>query len=164
QAADRDSLRDALGEQLEVLQTLLGASPKVRRLLGHPSLSLERKFDALAKLLGEAPVEPLKRLIALLIENDRLEVLETGADVYQQLADEAEGVMRAFVMSARPLTDDQSERLATALSAWLGESVVVDAVVDPDLLGGIAVRVGDRVLDASLRARLERIRERMVER
>ena len=117
QAADRDSLRDALGEQLEVLQTLLGASPKVRRLLGHPSLSLERKFDALAKLLGEAPVEPLKRLIALLIENDRLEVLETGADVYQQLADEAEGVMRAFVMSSdgRPV---RAARDGAVCMAW----------------------------------------------
>ncbi len=164
QAADRDGLREALGEQLEALQALLGASPKVRRLLGHPSLSLERKFEALAKLLGEAPVEPLRRLIALLIENDRLEALEAGAEVYQQLVDEAEGVLRAFVTTARPLVEDQSDRLAAALSSWLGESVVVDAQVDPGLLGGIAVRVGDRVLDASLRARLERIRERMLER
>jgi len=68
------------------------------------------------------------------------------------------------VTTARPLVEDQSDRLAAALSSWLGESVVVDAQVDPGLLGGIAVRVGDRVLDASLRARLERIRERMLER
>jgi F-type H+-transporting ATPase subunit delta len=162
-AAERNGVRDELGRQLAMLQAALETAPDVRRLLGHPTMSLERKLQALADVLGEEPVEPLRDLIGVLIDNDRLGVLEVGEEVYQQLVDEAEGVLRAYVETPTPLDEAQSERLAAALSAWLDENVVIDAHVDPDLIGGIAVRVGDRVLDASLRARLERIRARIVE-
>lgn len=162
-AAGSGAVRDELGSQLRTLQHLLASSPDVRRMLGHPTMDLESKLDALAGLLERPPVEPLRKLIELLIDSDRLEVLEVGADVYQQLVDESEGVVRAFVTTAVPMADEQSERLARALSAWLGQNVVIDARVDRSLLGGIAVRVEDRVLDASLRGRLDRIRARLVE-
>ncbi|MBD3292555.1 MAG: ATP synthase F1 subunit delta [Armatimonadia bacterium] len=163
EAAERAAVREQLGRQLAMLQAALEVSPDVRRLLGHPSMDLERKLAAVGDVLGEEPVEPLRKLIALLIDNDRLEVLEVAEEVYQQLVDEAEGVLRAFVATSAPLDPDQSQRLAQALSGWLEQDVLIDADVDPDLIGGIVVRVGDRVLDASLRGRLERIRERMVE-
>ena len=162
-AAEGLGERDALGRQLAMLEAALETTPDVRRLLGHPAMALERKFDALRDLLDEEPVESLRRLIALLIDNDRLDVLEVADEVYQQLVDEAENVLRAFVVTPMELAAEQTERLATALSAWLGENVVIDAEVDPDLIGGIVVRVGDRVLDASLRGRLERIREKIVQ-
>lgn len=162
-AADRQGVRDELGRQLAMLEAALEISPDVRRLLGHPTMPLERKMQALGDVLGEEPVPPLRTLIEVLIDNDRLEVLEAADAVYQQLVDEANGVLRAFVTTPRPLGEGQLQRLAAALSAWLDEDVVIDADVDPDMLGGIAVRVGDRVLDASLRGRLERLRVRMVE-
>lgn len=162
-AAERTGIRAELGRQLSMLQAALETTPAVRRLLGHPAMTVERKLRALAELLDEEPVEPLRRLIVLLIDNDRLDVLEVADEVYQELVDEAEGVLRAFVTTPSPLDDGRCDRLASALSAWMGQDVVVDAQLDPDLIGGIVVRVGDRVLDASLRGRLERIRTRMVE-
>ena len=162
QAADRDGVRDELGRQLAMMQAALEVSPDVRRLLGHPAMDLERKLAAVADVLGEPPVAPLRRLIALLIDNDRLAVLQVADEVYQELVDEAEGVLRAFVATPVPLGAEQSRRLAQALSRWLGQDVLIDAELDPELIGGIVVRVGDRVLDASLRGRLERIRARMV--
>jgi F-type H+-transporting ATPase subunit delta len=163
QSAAEAGVRDELGRQLSMLAAALETTPDVRRLLGHPAMALERKLEAVADLLDEPPVEPLRKLIALLIDNDRLEVLEVADEVYQQLVDEADGVLRAFVSTPAPLGEMRSERLADALSAWMGETVVIDAEVEPDLIGGIVVRVGDRVLDASLRGRLERIRTRMME-
>lgn len=162
-AAERGGVRDQLGRQLGALAAAMELSADPRRLLGHPSMDLERKLAAVGDMLGQPPVEPLRRLIALLIDNDRLEVLEAADEVYQQLMDEADGVLRAFVVTPAPLGDEQSRRLAQALSGWLEQDVVIDAEVDPELIGGIVVRVGDRVLDASLRGRLERIRERMVQ-
>ncbi|MFW6438371.1 MAG: ATP synthase F1 subunit delta [Armatimonadota bacterium] len=161
-AAERGGLRDELGRQLAMLGAALETTSEVRRLLGHPTMDLERKFKALTDLLAEEPIEPLRKLIALLIDNDRLDVLEVADEVYQQLVDEAEGVLRAYVQTPVELGTEQTERLAAALSSWLGQNVVVDAEVAPDVIGGIVVRVGDRVLDASLRGRLERIRERIV--
>ena len=78
--------------------------------------------------------------------------------------DEAQGGVRAFVTTALPLREDQAERLRRALGGWLGAEVVLDARVDPEIVGGIAVRVGDRLLDASLRGRLARARAQMVAR
>ncbi|MFP4248994.1 MAG: ATP synthase F1 subunit delta [Armatimonadota bacterium] len=162
-AAERANVRDELGRQLAMLEAALETTPDVRRLLGHPAMGVDRKLQALADLLGEEPVEPLRRLITVLIDNDRLEVLEVADEVYQQLVDEAEGVLRAYVQTPAPLDEARSERLATALSGWLDQDVVIDAQVEPDLIGGIVVRVGDRVLDASLRGRLERIQARIVQ-
>jgi len=161
EAADRAGLRDRLGDQLERLQPLMNAAPELGRLLGHPTLSLERKLDVVERVLGEAPVPPLRDLVALLIDNDRVEVLRSAAEVYQQLVDEAEGVTRAWVTTALPLRDDQAERLRAALARWLGTEVVLEPVVDPDVIGGIVVRVGDRTLDGTLRERLRRIQERI---
>jgi F-type H+-transporting ATPase subunit delta len=162
-AAQRRGLADELGRQLAMLQAALETTPAVRRLLGHPTMGLPRKLEALGDLLGETPVEPLAALIELLIDNDRLAVLEIAEEVYQQLVDEAAGVLRAYVTTAAPLAGDQSRRLAETLSRWLDEDVVIDAAIDPDLIGGLTVRVGDRVLDASLRGRLQRMLARMME-
>jgi F-type H+-transporting ATPase subunit delta len=162
-AARRKGLTDVLGRQLSMVQAALETTPAVRRLLGHPTMGLERKLQALADLLGETPVEPLRKLIEVLIDNDRLAVLEIADEVYQQLQDEAAGVLRAFVTTAAPMAQSQSRRLAETLSKWLDEDVVIDAEIDPELIGGITVRVGDRVLDASLRGRLQRMLARMME-
>ncbi len=162
-AAERANVRDELGRQLAMLEAALETTPDVRRLLGHPRMSVDRKLQALSDLLDEEPVEPLRTLITVLIDNDRLAVLEVADEVYQQLVDEAEGVLRAYVQTPAPLAEAQSGRLAAALSGWLNQDVVIDAQVEPDLIGGIVVRVGDRVLDASLRGRLERIQARIVQ-
>ncbi len=161
EAADRDGVRDVLGAQLARLTPMANVSPDLKRLLAHPTMAVERKLEAIGRLLGESPVAPLRDLIVLLIDNDRLEVLRTAAEVYQELVDEADGVVRAHVTTAMPLPDDQAQRLASALGRWLGAPVVLDRRVDSEIVGGIMVRVGDRTLDGSLRGRLERVRAMM---
>lgn len=162
EAADRAGVQAELGAQLARLSRLSRTASDLDRLLGHPTLSLERKLEAVAALLEEEPVAPLRDLIALLIDNDRIAVLHSADDVYQELVDEAQGVMRAFVTTALPLRDEQAQQLRSALGAWLGTAVVLDARVDPATIGGIVVRVGDRVLDASLHGRLARAQAQMV--
>lgn len=163
EAAAAAGVRDELGQQLVRMAELLSDAPDLERLLKHPRMSVERKLEAVEKLLGEEPVRPLRDLIALLIDNDRLEVLEVADEVYQELVDETEGVIRAFVTTPLPLDDEQVRRLAAALSRWLDGDVVLDERVDPETIGGIVVRVGDRILDGSLRGRLDRMTARMVE-
>lgn len=162
-AADRAGVREQLGGQLDRLAELLQATPDLKHVLKHPGLPLDRKLAAVESVLGEAPVEQLDDLIALLVENARIEVLDVAGVVYQELIDEAEGVLRAFVTSPMPLEPEQSRLLREALSRWLNADVVIDATIDPQIIGGIVVRVGDRILDASLRGRLERIQERLGE-
>jgi len=161
EAADREDLRERLGAQLGRLTPLATAGPDLERLLAHPTMPVARKLEAVGRLLGEPPVAPLRDLIVLLIDNDRVEVLRGAAQVYQELVDEADGVVRAHVITALPLPEDQAQRLSGALGRWLGAPVVLDRRVDPGTIGGLAVRVGDRTLDASLRGRLDRLRAQM---
>lgn len=162
EAAERTGVAAELGAQLGRLSALSRASTDLDRLLAHPTLPLERKLEAVAALLGEAPVQPLRDLIALLIDNRRIAVLHGADEVFQELVDEAQGVVRAFVTTALPLRDDQARRLQAALHSWLGAEVVLDVRVDPATIGGIVVRVGDRLLDASLHGRLARAHAQMV--
>ncbi|MGD9494764.1 MAG: ATP synthase F1 subunit delta [Armatimonadota bacterium] len=161
EAAEREGVREELGAQLALLSRLVRVSPDLVRLLAHPTMPLERKLAVLGELLGAEPVRPLCDLVAALVDNDRLAVLRVADEVYQELADEAAGVTRAYVTTALPLRADQAERLRQALAAWLGRPVVLDARVDAATIGGIIVRVGDRRLDGSLRGRLQRIRAQM---
>lgn len=163
EAAEQAGVREELGAQLQRLRAAMEQTPDLRRLLRHPTVGIERKLDAIADVLEEQPAGPLSKLIALLIDNDRVDVLSVADEVYQQLVDEADGVLRAFVTTPMPMSDEHSQRLAAALSRWLDEDVVIDPSVDPEALGGIVVRVGDRVLDGSLRGRLERIRQVMTQ-
>jgi F-type H+-transporting ATPase subunit delta len=162
-AADRVDLRDQLQGQLQKLSQLLGASPDLKRLLKHPSIPIDSKLDTLEGLLEEPLLRPLADLVAVVIDNARTEVLEIAGVVYQELIDEQEGVLRAFVATPMPLEQKQAERLRQALSSWLSADVVIDASIAPETIGGITVRVGDRVLDASLRGRLEGIRKSIFE-
>lgn len=154
---------EATQRQLQRLQALVGAGPHLSRLLRHPRLPLPVKLQALAGLLGEAPTGPVQRLIALLIVNDRVEVLALAATVLQEIADQQAGVVRAQVHTPLPLPPEQAERLRAALAAWCRQPVELELHVDPALIGGIVVRLGDRVLDGSVRGRLERMMRHLSE-
>lgn len=162
-AADRAGVREQLGRQLDTVAELMRATPDFKRLLQHPALPLERKLEAVEAVLGDAPLDQLSDLVALLVDNARIEVLEIADAVYQELVDEAVGVVRAFVSTSMPLLPEQSRRLSDALSQWLDAEVVIDANIDPETIGGIVVRVGDRILDASLKGRLQRIGTRLAD-
>ena len=146
--------------QLERLRQAADQGPELYRLLNRPTFAMEKKLAAVADLLGEPLVSPLDRLIALLV-NGRVEALGVADEVFRELVDRAAGVVRARVRTALPLPDDQADRLAAALSEWLGEKVVLERQVDPETIGGVLVEVGDRRLDASLRGRLGRLQQRL---
>ncbi len=157
--AASQGLQEQLEEELKVLQMASGAAPELVLLLKHPTISAERKLSAVGAVLGAEPCGPVAELVGLLIENSRVDVLSVAGDLAEELADEVAGRTRAAVVTPLALAPEQAQRLQAALAGWLGSPVRLDARVDPDLIGGIVVKLGDRVLDASLRGRLERIGE-----
>lgn len=159
--ACQQGVLDRTQRQLQALESVVRAGPELTRLLRHPSLAMERKLGGVDAVLDEPAVAPVRRLVALLVENGRIEVLTVAAELLQDLADQSSGVIRARVVTPVPLRDEQAERLRNALSAWRGAPVRLDLRQDPGLVGGIVVRIGDRVLDASIRGRLERVARRL---
>ncbi len=127
------------------------------------AIGRERKAQVLrGAFQGRASALFLDFLLVL-NDHDRLEALRAIAATVHDLYEERAGLMRVQVYSAVPLADDQRERLMEELRAKFGRTPVLNARVDPDLLGGLTVQVGDVLYDASVRTRLEQIRNHLLE-
>lgn len=146
---------DAVGVMLHDLQQLYHVHLKLRNALSDPRLPQDRKEALLLRLMGPEAPPVLQRFAALLADKHRLGVLQHAGTIFARLQDEAAGISQAEVRSALPLSEDQQFRLQEALSGLLGLEVVLTTQVDPAVIGGIAVKVGDLLIDGSVRGRLQ---------
>ena len=144
-AADLGAARDMLLDQ---------AAP-----LRHPRVSVADKKKLLrASLDGKIGATTL-RFLELLIEKKRYELFAMIASVYGRLAADKRGVAKAVVRTAAPLSADAQKTLAARLKIFAGKDIELEIKEDPELIGGVAVKIGDWVLDSSLRGQLRRLRE-----
>jgi F-type H+-transporting ATPase subunit delta len=149
--------RKALGEWLEGLHLLadLVADRRLRSALDDPKRSKADKQKLVAALLAGKAGEELGRLADLLIENGRLSAVAIElAHQFEQLKLEAEATVDAHVASAYALSDKEAGELKALLESRYGRKVNVTSTIDPDLIGGVRIAVGDEVIDASVRGRL----------
>lgn len=149
---------EQVGLQLERLQGVIETTPEVVRLLKHPTMTVPRKLEATAELLDEELLPAVRDLLAVVVEHDRGEVLQVAGEVYREVADEAEGLVRARVTTALPLDGERASRIRAALARWLRAEVILEQETDPDIIGGVVVQIGDQVIDGGLQGRLERMR------
>jgi F-type H+-transporting ATPase subunit delta len=137
------------------------SNPEVAAALANPRLKLIDRTRLALELL-EGVGEPARNLVRLLIERGRLGVLADLVATYDVLTDRDSGVIRATVTTAVAADDDLSTRITAALSKKLGAAVQTEVHQDPSILGGLVIRIGDRVIDNSLRTRLQQLRTALV--
>ncbi|HEX4578684.1 MAG TPA: F0F1 ATP synthase subunit delta [Candidatus Dormibacteraeota bacterium] len=137
------------------------SNPEVAAALANPRLTLSDRTRLAIEVL-EGVGEPARNLVRLLIERGRLGVLADLVETYDVLTDRDSGVIRATVTTAVAADDDLSTRISTALSEKLGAAVQTEVHQDPSILGGLVIRIGDRVIDNSLRTRLQQLRTALV--
>ncbi len=148
--------RDDLARAAETL-----ANPEVADALANPRLTLgERTRLALDLLDGIG--EPARNLVRLLIERRRAGVLGELLEAYDDLTDRDSGLIRADVTTAVPVDAELKKRIARLLGDKLGATVQTEVHQDPDILGGLVIRIGDRVIDNSVRTRLEQLRTALI--
>jgi F-type H+-transporting ATPase subunit delta len=160
-ARDQDAL-DVVAGDLGNLRSLLAESADLRRLVDSPVLTREeqgRAITALAERVGFAPLT--KQFLGLLAHKRRLFALPEIIAAYQAMLGEHKGEVSAEVASAVALSDEQLAAVKEQLSKAVGRTVTLATAVDPSLLGGLVVRVGSRMLDASLRTKLQRLETAM---
>ena len=122
----------------------------------HPAVERRRVLRATCERIGASPT--LQRFCAFLVDQRRVVEIADIRATYASLADAAAGRMRARVVSATPLSDEQRERLRRALATRTGKQLDLETAVDATLLGGAIATVGDLVFDGSLRTQLEQLR------
>jgi F-type H+-transporting ATPase subunit delta len=154
----------ALGDELDALITgVLDKHPTVAAFLTSPAVTRRRREPVLEKALdGVSPT--LKKFLGVLNRNNRLDLLREVAAAYRDLLDKRSGRVRVTVRSAVPLADAQRDDLRKSLAGSLKKDPVLVEKVDPDLLGGMVVQVGDKVYDSSVRSKLTALRSQLLSR
>ena len=153
---------DRLAADLTTLKALLKASPDLLRLVRSPVFSREQQANGMEAVLAKAGVGPLARkLVLLLAKKRRLFALTDVIRAFEGLLARQRGEIAAQVTSARPLSRAEADELKRLLKSRLGREPRLELSVDPSLLGGLRLKLGSRMIDSSLRTKLEGLRAAM---
>jgi F-type H+-transporting ATPase subunit delta len=156
--ADEQKLLDPVAEDLRALRQLITESADLQRLIRSPVLSRAAQGHAIAALGERAGLQALVRnFLGLLAKNRRLFVLPQVIDAYLTELAARRGEITAQVIAAQALTEAQRLRLDEKLRHAVGSKVSIEMRVDPSLLGGLIVKLGSRMVDASLSSKLHRL-------
>ncbi|ABS63082.1 ATP synthase F1, delta subunit [Parvibaculum lavamentivorans DS-1] len=162
--ADAEGALDAVAGDLERISAMLNESSDLVRLVRSPIFSAEDQTKAFGAVLEKAGISGLvKNFIGLVIRNRRLFGLSDMIGAYTTLLARKRGEMTADVVSAHPLQAAQVESLKAALKSATGRDVRINTKVDASLLGGLIVTVGSRMVDSSLRTKLNSLKIAMKE-
>lgn len=158
QAAVQQQAVEEVGNAFQELLRTLEEQPALQQLLRNPLMARERKQKVVQQALG-AQIHPLlASLLNLMIAKRREPLIEEVFREYGKLYDEHMGILRVQAVTARPMDELQERALIQSLERRTGKTVIVDKQVDPSLIGGIVVRIGDTVIDGSVQGQLQRLR------
>ncbi len=151
---------NALREELRATVALLGGNPPLARVLSHPGVGAEARKKVAGAVLARAKASPLlRRLLEMLAERRRVDLLPEIERAFGELWNAHRGVLPAEAVGAVPLGAAETRALAKALEGASGHKVELECRVDEGVLGGILVRMGGRTYDGTVRAQLKALRE-----
>ena len=158
-----DGNYEKYGEELDQFATFWQETPEFADAASNPMYAKENRKVICSTVVDKMGFSPVfKSLLDLMLEKNRLSIITEVRTFYEKLLDEMAKISRAKVTSAIPLTEEALESIKGSLEKTVGHSVVVEAEVDPELIGGVVARVGDLVLDGSVRTQLTSIKETLV--
>lgn len=163
-ARDTNSV-DEVGAALQQFVGLIDESPDLQRLVRSPVFSAEEQARALDVLLARAEIAGIAaNFIKLVASKRRLFAVRDMIATYGKLVDSSKNLVRAQVTAAEPLSGQHLDAIKSALNdATGGQDIALDVKVDPEIIGGLVVRLGSRMVDGSLRTKLNTLRLRMKE-
>ena len=162
-AKESDTVSD-LEKGIDELSTVLEESAELQNLINSPVVSRGDQGQAIAAIAAKMGLNSvLSNTLALMAENRRLFVLPQLVEKLRALIAEEKGEVTADVVSAKALTKTQSDKLAKTLKQRVGKDVKINATVDESLIGGLVVKVGSKMIDTSIRSKLNSLQNAMKE-
>ncbi len=157
-AVERDKVEE-VRKSLRRLQDAVEEVPQLAVALNHPDLADDEKIEILNTAARDDRPALVAGFLDLLVRDGQTDVLQYAAELYDQLYDEMCGVQRALVETPIPLSDPQKQRLQAALEEIVGGQVSLEEQINPEVLGGLRISLGHRIIDVSLQGRLEALRQ-----
>jgi len=156
--AETGNVLDRVAKDLAHIAAMIEASDDLARLIRSPVISRDDQGAAMAGVLEKAKMDALTRnFVGIVARNRRLFALPAMIAAFQALLAGRRGEATAEVTSAQPLTKKQLDAIGGALKKAVGSDIAVDAKVDPGILGGLMVKIGSRMVDSSLRTKLQHL-------
>ncbi|MEM1288282.1 MAG: F0F1 ATP synthase subunit delta [Pseudomonadota bacterium] len=162
--AESGNAIDATEADLDTLKSMLADSDDLRRLVESPAFTTDDQARAMAAVLKGAKISGLTaQFIGVVSQNRRLFALTGIIDAYKTMAADKRGEVAAQVTSAVPLSKKQRDELVQSLKRKLGLDVALEETVDPSILGGLIVRIGSKMIDTSIKTKLNALKYAMKE-
>ncbi|MCG6794926.1 F0F1 ATP synthase subunit delta [Geobacillus sp. YHL] len=153
---------DRIEEDVRAVRQALAENGEFLSLLSYPKLSLDQK-KALIREAFAGVSTPVQNTLLLLLERHRFGLVPELAEQFLALVDDARGIAKAVAYSARPLTDEELGALSDVFAQKVGKQTLeIENIIDPELIGGVKLRIGNRIYDGSVSGQLERIRRQLI--
>jgi len=151
---------DSIREKVVAIDAFFRENPDIEQALSNPIYPPDVKKAVTEEIVKAFEMSgALETFLGLLIERRRVHYFHLIIDAFQEFVDEEKGVVKAIVKTAVPLPDDLSEKVKDLLAKVAGKQVVVQVKEDPEIIGGIIVRIGDTVWDGSIRSQLQALKQ-----
>jgi F-type H+-transporting ATPase subunit delta len=161
-AAEAQNVLGAVGEDLHAFAGMVASSPELAGLLASPGVAADDKTAVFDAILERAkPLPAVANFLRVLMRNMRIQYLDAIDRAYAAEVDRRTGVVLADVTTAKPLSDAERDVLAARLRSMTGKSVKLTYATDEGLIGGVVTRIGSRIYDGSVRAKLDAIKRQM---
>ncbi len=161
-AASKAGVVDAVESDLGLISYTVESSSSLRELMFTPVVPRKKKQEILADIFKGNVQDVTLAYLNLLVDKHREEAFALTEAEYVLLANQARGIVRAEVTSAVELDETQQSRLVKKLSAATGKTIELATNVDPDIVGGVIVRIGDTVIDGSIRGQLAALKAQLL--
>jgi F-type H+-transporting ATPase subunit delta len=162
EVAQDNGIISQVEEELKSVASAIRDNADLQKFLNHPNIGNTVKTDLLKQIFEGKVSEPVWNTLLVLIDKGRQTILSALVSDYVKIANEALGQASATIYSAFTLTEAQQAEIASHFSKVTGKTIRVATVVEPKLLGGIQVRIGDRLYDGSLAGKLDRLSKALV--
>ncbi|WP_227937043.1 F0F1 ATP synthase subunit delta [Alkalihalobacillus deserti] len=161
-AQEKNDLKK-VNEELQAVKSVVESTPEFVSLISHPKVTNQQKQQFIQENLGEVLSEMTLNTILLLVERKRIDSLVPMINKFKELAYEAQDVAEAQVYSPKPLSEKEQEHIAKIFAKKAKKSrLEVTNIVESELIGGIKIRIGDRIYDGTVRAQLDQIKRQLV--
>lgn len=153
---------EEIGAELDTISKIMQENPQYLVFLTSPQIAKEEKLESIEAVFGGRIETTTKNFLKVLIDNRRIDYLLEITKYYKKLQRSHLGIAFVEAVTPIPMDEDQKRELVTKLESKLGQKVELDNIIDPSIIGGMKIRIGERSLDASVSSRLKGLRAELV--
>ncbi|WP_096203053.1 F0F1 ATP synthase subunit delta [Bacillus sp. FJAT-45350] len=163
QVAKEQGTLEQVGNELQLVKNVFSNTDGFIELINHPKVENTKKLDLIRESFSNAVSKTVLNTLLLLVERNRMGALYPLIKEFEKLSFEERNIAFATVYSTVKLTEEQQQLLSSSFAKKVGkETLYIENIVDPTLLGGLRIRIGDRIFDGSVKTQLDRLERQLV--